>query len=200
MANTQRKCPYKNCKHGNVVDISTDEYMKVGNRYYHKECLLEKKASEAKRSCGYSHCKHGGVVDTQSDEYIEDNGKFYHMDCYSEKRAFSEIIDFWYREIDEDVVFNQLQRVLQELIYKRGMEAEYVLYAIKKKAQFLNYPSGIYYAVGDKRLKANWRIIREAERLKLVKEASKKTAKMEPMFKQKEEKKSNWTNDIFGGN
>ena len=200
MANTQRKCPYKNCKHGNVVDISTDEYMKVGNRYYHKECLLEKKASEAKRSCGYSHCKHGGVVDTQSDEYIEDNGKFYHMDCYSEKRAFSEIIDFWYREIDEDVVFNQLQRVLQELIYKRGMEAEYVLYAIKKKAQFLNYPSGIYYAVGDKRLKANWRIIREAERLKLVKEASKKTAKMEPMFKQKEEKKSNWTTDIFGGN
>ena len=200
MANTQRKCPYKNCKHGNVVDISTDEYMKVGNRYYHKECLLEKKASEAKRSCGYSHCKHGGIVDTQSDEYIEDNGKFYHMDCYSEKRAFSEIIDFWYREIDEDVVFNQLQRVLQELIYKRGMEAEYVLYAIKKKAQFLNYPSGIYYAVGDKRLKANWRIIREAERLKLVKEASKKTAKMEPMFKQKEEKKSNWTTDIFGGN
>ena len=200
MANTQRKCPYKNCKHGNVVDISTDEYMKVGNRYYHKECLLEKKASEAKKSCGYSHCKHGGVVDTQSDEYIEDNGKFYHMDCYSEKRAFSEIIDFWYREIDEDVVFNQLQRVLQELIYKRGMEAEYVLYAIKKKAQFLNYPSGIYYAVGDKRLKANWRIIREAERLKLVKEASKKTAKMEPMFKQKEEKKSNWTTDIFGGN
>ena len=200
MANTQRKCPYKNCKYGGVVDISTDEYMKVGNRYYHKECLLEKKAYEAKRSCGYSHCKHGGVVDTQSDECIEDNGKFYHMDCYSEKRAFSEIIDFWYREIDEDVVFNQLQRVLQELIYKRGMEAEYVLYAIKKKAQFLNYPSGIYYAVGDKRLKANWRIIREAERLKLVKEASKKTAKMEPMFKQKEEKKSNWTTDIFGGN
>lgn len=200
MANTQRKCPYKNCKHGNVVDISTDEYMKVGNRYYHKECLLEKRASEAKRSCGYSHCKHGGVVDTQSDEYIEDNGKFYHMDCYSEKRAFSEIIDFWYREIDEDVVFNQLQRVLQELIYKRGLEAEYVLYAIKKKAQFLNYPSGIYYAVGDKRLKANWRIIREAEHLKLVKEASKKSAKMEPMFKQKEEKKSNWTTDIFGGN
>ena len=200
MANTQKKCPYKNCKYGGVVDISTDEYMKVGNRYYHKECLLEKKAYEAKRSCGYSHCKHGGVVDTQSDECIEDNGKFYHMDCYSEKRAFSEIIDFWYREIDEDVVFNQLQRVLQELIYKRGMEAEYVLYAIKKKAQFLNYPSGIYYAVGDKRLKANWRIIREAERLKLVKEASKKTAKMEPMFKQKEEKKSNWTTDIFGGN
>lgn len=200
MAKTQRKCPYKNCKHGNVVDISTDEYMKVGNRYYHKECLLEKRASEAKRSCGYSHCKHGGVVDTQSDEYIEDNGKFYHMDCYSEKRAFSEIIDFWYREIDEDVVFNQLQRVLQELIYKRGLEAEYVLYAIKKKAQFLNYPSGIYYAVGDKRLKANWRIIREAEHLKLVKEASKKSAKMEPMFKQKEEKKSNWTTDIFGGN
>ena len=199
MANTQRKCPYKNCKYGGVVDISTDEYMKVGNRYYHKECLLEKKAYEAKRSCGYSHCKHGGVVDTQSDECIEDNGKFYHMDCYSEKRAFSEIIDFWYREIDEDVVFNQLQRVLQELIYKRGLEAEYVLYAIKKKAQFLNYPSGIYYAVGDKRLKANWRIIREAERLKLVKEASKKTAKMEPMFKQKEEKKSNWTTDIFGG-
>ena len=200
MANTQRKCPYKNCKYGGVVDISTDEYMKVGSRYYHKECLLEKKASEAKKSCGYSHCKHGGVVDTQSDGYIEDNGKFYHMDCYSEKRAFSEIIDFWYREIDEDVVFNQLQRVLQELIYKRGLEAEYVLYAIKKKAQFLNYPSGIYYAVGDKRLKANWRIIREAERLKLVKEASKKSAKMEPMFKQKEEKKSNWTTDIFGGN
>lgn len=42
MANTQRKCPYKNCKYGNVVDISTDEYTKVGSRYYHSECLLEK--------------------------------------------------------------------------------------------------------------------------------------------------------------
>ena len=199
MANTQRQCPYKNCKYGNVVDISTDEYTKVGNRYYHSECLLEKRASEAKRDCGYSHCKHGGVVDTQTDEYIEENKRCYHVDCYSEKKAIAEIIDFWYREIDEDVVFNQLQRVLRELIYKRGFEAEYVLYAIKKKAKVLNYPSGIYYVVGNKRLKANWRIIREAERLKLVKEASKKNAKMEPVFKQKEEKKSNWTTDIFGG-
>ena len=199
MANTQRKCPYKNCKYGNVVDISTDEYTKVGSRYYHSECLLEKRASEAKRDCGYSHCKHGGVVDTQTDEYIEENKRCYHVDCYSEKKAIAEIIDFWYREIDKDVVFNQLQRVLRELIYKRGFEAEYVLYAIKKKAKVLNYPSGIYYVVGNKRLKANWRIIREAERLKLVKEASKKNAKMEPVFKQKEEKKSNLTTDIFGG-
>ena len=152
-----------------------------------------------KKKCGYKKCKHDGIVNTDSDDCVEENGKYYHRDCLREKNAIAEIIDFWYREIDEDVVFNQLRRVIDQLVYQRRMDASYILFAIKKKAKFLNYPSGIYYAVGDKRLKADWRILHEAEILKEVKAKSSKSAKMEPIFQCTETKKTQWGSDIFGG-
>ena len=96
-------------------------------------------------------------------------------------------------------MFNQLRRVIDQLVYQRRMDASYILFAIKKKAKFLNYPSGIYYAVGDKRLKAEWRILHEAEILKEVKAKSSKSAKMEPIFQCTETKKAQWGSDIFGG-
>lgn len=40
--NTIRKCGYPHCKHGGGVDIAKDDYEKIGNKYYHKECILEK--------------------------------------------------------------------------------------------------------------------------------------------------------------
>ena len=95
-------------------------------------------------------------------------------------------------------MFNQLRRVIDQLVYQRGMDASYILFAIKKKAKFLNYPSGIYYAVGDKRLKADWRILHEAEILKEVRAKSNKSAKMEPAFQYAEAKKTQWGSDIFG--
>ena len=197
MANI-RKCPYKNCLHGGSVDIDKDEFVKIGNRYFHPDCFEEKRKQSVKKKCGYSKCKHDGIVNTDSDDCVEENGKYYHRDCLREKNAIAEIIDFWYREIDEDVVFNQLRRVIDQLVYQRGMDASYILFAIKKRAKFLNYPSGIYYAVGDKRLKADWRILHEAEILKEVKAKSNKSAKMEPAFQYAEAKKTQWGSDIFG--
>lgn len=196
MANI-RKCPYKNCSHGGSIDIDKEEFVKIGGRYFHSDCFEEKRKQSAKKKCGYKKCKHGGIVNTDSDDCVEENGKFYHRDCLCEKNAIAEIIDFWYREIDEDVVFNQLRNVIDRLVYQRGIDAEFVLYAVKRKAKVLNYPAGIFYAVGDKRLKADWKIAREVEKLKAVKEASPKTKKVEPAFQYKEEKKPKW-GDIFG--
>lgn len=199
MANI-RKCPYRKCFHGGDVDIDNDVYVKIGNRYFHKDCFEAKMKDNSKKKCSYSHCKHkGDHVYTDSDDCVEENGKFYHKDCFREKNAIAEIIDFWYREIDEDVVFNQLRRTIDKLVYSRGIDAGFILFAIKKKAKYLHYPAGIFYAVDDKRLKTEWRIASEAEKLKEVKTASAKVAKMEPAFQYVEKEKPKWGTDIFGG-
>ena len=195
-----RKCPYKDCPHGRNVDIDNDEYVKIGNRYFHPDCFEKKRKASLKKKCAYSHCKHKqDPVHVGSDDCVEENGKYYHPDCLREKNDIAEIIDFWYKEIDKDVVFNQLRRVIDQLVYNRGVDAGFILYAIKKKAKYLNYPAGIFYAIGDKRLKADWKIVREAEKLKAVKKASEKATKIEPAFQYVEKEKPKWGADIFGG-
>ncbi len=150
------------------------------------------------KRCKYSHCKHStDVIDLENDEYVEENGRFFHADCKHEKDTRAEIIDYWYRNIDEDVIFNQLSKILDRLLYSEKIDCDYILFALKKKAKFLNHPPGLVYAVKDKELKKEWDFKKKLEQFNKSKVDVIKND--EPSFTYNESNSKKKFGDIFGG-
>lgn len=160
-------------------------------------------AKSVEKKCNYSHCKHDTkIIDISKDDYqIEENGKYIHTDCKREKDTMLEIIDFWYRNIDADVIFTQLRRLLDRLVYSEHVDPDYILYAIKKKAKYLNYPPGIIYAIKDKEVKKSYE---HEQKIRAFKETlGNQVAPQqsdEPVFTYNDNSNKKKFGDIFGGN
>lgn len=152
------------------------------------------------KTCAYTHCKHESQkINIKEEEYEVDNNRYFHPDCKHEKDTVLEIIDYWCKNIDENVVFSRLRRIVDDIVYKYGYEADYVLFALKKKARFLNYPPGLFYAIKDKTVKADYE---HEKKLKAFHESQKKKVEIqkteEPSFTFKTDGKKTF-GDIFGG-
>lgn len=147
------------------------------------------------KKCQYGkHCKHGGNINPEEEQYCLDGKKYYHPDCKKEKDTILEIIDFWYRNIDDKPIFNQLRRIIDRLVYQDGYEAEYILFALKKKMSVLHHPPGLVYAVKDAGVARAWDKARkenEAEEVKVV-------IKPDTSFNFSAQKNTKFS-DIFGG-
>ena len=153
------------------------------------------------RKCCYSHCKHENIIiDPLVDDYeIESKNRYFHADCKHEKDTMLEIIDYWYKHVDKNVIFNQLRKIVDQLVYSDHIDADYILYALKKKARFLNHPPGLVYAVKDKELKKEYDF---EQKLKAFNESKNKpilNQSDEPTFTYKENDRKKKFGDIFGG-
>ena len=105
-----------------------------------------------KLRCAYKYCRHQTHEITPGEE-VERSGKLYHEDCLHEMEVIEQIIDYFYRKVNSKVVFWQLRKVLNRLIYEEGFEAEYVLFAVRRwvsQGRQLTYPAGIAYVVQNK--------------------------------------------------
>ena len=155
------------------------------------------KAKNNLRKCNYSHCKHDSKdIDISSEQFLEEKGKYYHPDCKHEKDIIYAIKDYWYKNIDKDVIFNQLTKIIERLIYKEGYEADYILYALKIKAKYLNHPPGLVYAVKDKKVRNDWEF---EQKLKSFKSSNPVISEEEPTFTFKGSEGKKKFGDIFGG-
>ena len=152
--------------------------------------------------CNYRKCKRCfEAIDISSGDYIEEKEKFYHPECKHEKDTRAEIIDFWYRQINKDVVFSSLSRIIDRLIYQDGVDCDFLLWGLKKKAKFLKHPPGLVYVARDKDLKSKWEFEKKLKEFN----ANKANVKIEsnpnnsPSFTAKETEKKSSFEDIFGG-
>ena len=151
------------------------------------------------RKCQYSHCKHNdNAISIATDDYAIENGRYYHIDCKHEKDTRAEIIDYWYKYIDKDVIFNQLVRIIDRLIYKESVDCDYLLWALKKKANVLNHPPGLVYVAKDKQLKKEWDY---KQKLKTFRENKPviEVTNNEPSFTYNDSNGKKKFGDIFGG-
>jgi len=149
------------------------------------------------KKCQYGkHCKHGGIINLDEDECCvsgKDNNRYYHPDCKKEKDVMLEIIDFWYKNVDENPIFNQLRRTIDRLVYSDGYDAEYVLFALKAKYKYLQHPPGLVYAVKDSKVSREWDIAHKSVQAAVVKPE----IKADTVFSYATQKKSKFS-DIFG--
>lgn len=152
------------------------------------------------RKCQYSHCNHPEKkVILSTDDYVEENGRYFHADCKHEKDTRADIIDFWYKNIDEDVIFNQLVRIIDRLIYKESVDADYLLWALKKKVKYLNHPPGLVYVAKDKQLRKEYDFEKKLKAFNENKGKVETKPNNEPIFTYNESDSKKKFGDIFGG-
>lgn len=130
------------------------------------------------RTCRYNNCKHGGTIDLYTDEYtMVSKGHYYHNDCLIEfkklekqkektKKDLQYIRNQWVSNINNTVVYSQLNRCLNDLL-ARGVSSDYLVFTIDYVINHnlnLRHPMGFKYFV-DKDC------VKKAYNAKLKKEA-----------------------------
>lgn len=98
-------CRYKNCKHESK-ELPKDEAFCNGNAYYHKDCWREKQEIDAKRK----------AENDRKRKKIEDR---------------KEIIDLYFRNVDNHPMYTVLQRDINYLLDKCNCPSDYLLFAAR---------------------------------------------------------------------
>ena len=119
--------------------------------------------------CRYSHCKHSERELNKADA-VRCGNTYYHADCYHEKETIDKILDTYVKLVDPHPVFGALRKIVSNLIYKQGVNADFILFALKRAAQEhrINHPPGLYYVVKDQKTIEAWnRMLAEIQKPKV---------------------------------
>lgn len=108
--------------------------------------------------CKYAHCKHE-TKDIPKGQEIKNGTGYWHEDCLKESLAIREVIDIFTKDINSNVVMPQLRRTINNIVYDKGIEAEFLLFGLKYYVSHkipLNYPGGLYYVLQNKDVQKEW--------------------------------------------
>ena len=106
-------------------------------------------------TCRYKHCSHSSNKLLKS-EAVRVGSCYYHKDCYETKKAIADIIDYFVKEVNPDVVYPVLVRTINNICFPKdnnGIPAERLLFQIKHYCTHghnLRYPGGLYYVLQDR--------------------------------------------------
>lgn len=109
------------------------------------------------RVCKYIYCKYNDKVHIDTEPFVKGKDGFYHEDCYKEKADIQLFRSLWCENINSTVVFSDLNKMLSELISKRGISVDYLLFVLQYVIDNhckLNYPAGFRYYIDNKDIKA----------------------------------------------
>lgn len=102
--------------------------------------------------CTYSSCLHDSR-NIRREDAVCVGRKYYHEDCYQTKEEIEEIVDLFVTHINPHPVQAQLQKVINNIIFKKGLGSNFLLFGLKYYIEHkipLNYPQGLYYVVQNK--------------------------------------------------
>lgn len=117
--------------------------------------------------CRWTHCRHESKDIPREDAVLGDNGCYYHKDCLEEKEKIKKIVDFWGENIDPLVNYSQLRGIINNLIYKKNIEPDYIFYTVRLgcKEGWLHYPQGLYRSLDNFKRHDDWRRSVEAQKI-----------------------------------
>lgn len=107
-------------------------------------------------TCKYRHCLHGENKRLLKSEAVRVGNSYYHPDCYDTKQTVAEIIDYFTKEINPDVVYMVLMKTINNIVFPKdrpGVSAERLLFQLKYYCTHgykIKYPGGIYYAIQNR--------------------------------------------------
>ena len=109
------------------------------------------------KTCKCQKCVHDTrEIDIDKDEFEHIGRYYYHKDCLKIRNDIVLIKDLWHNHISPNVVYSQLVKVLQDLIFNKGISSDYLVflmnYIIKHK-MVLRYPAGIRYYIDNQEIK-----------------------------------------------
>ncbi len=119
-----------------------------------------------KRVCRASHCLHSSKEFLPDDKIVEVGKMAYHEDCYRAISNIKEVVDLFAKKINPNVVFSELRKVINTIVYTRGIDSGLLLFGIKYYINNripLNYPQGLYYVVQNKKVQVGYQKTKTAE-------------------------------------
>jgi hypothetical protein len=78
--------------------------------------------------CSYAKCPFGGQVEKES--AVKDGSRYYHPVCKNEVDNRKAIVDI-FKDINPGVVYQQLNAVLNSILYTKGISSDFVLFCMK---------------------------------------------------------------------
>lgn len=108
--------------------------------------------------CKYKHCLHPDNKPFPKIDAVKVGSVFYHKDCYELKNTIAEIIDYFTKEVNPDVVHMILVKTINNIVFpkgKPGVPAERLLFQLKYRNTHggkgkIHYPAGLYYVLQDR--------------------------------------------------
>lgn len=122
--------------------------------------------------CRYAHCNHE-TKELNAEDAVCENKMYYHQDCYQMRKNINEIIQVFVEKVNPDVVMSALRRVVNDIVFNRGISSEQLLFGINyyiKNNIPLNYPGGLYYVIQDRGAKQEYEKLQD---MKFIKEEKK---------------------------
>jgi hypothetical protein len=108
--------------------------------------------------CAFKHCQHDSCNILQ-DEAVKVGQRYMHEDCAKISENISKIKELYYTKISNTVVIKQLVNVINNLIFKKNIDSNFLLfalnYAISEKIS-INSPYGLHYLIDNKKVKEIW--------------------------------------------
>lgn len=106
--------------------------------------------------CQYKHCLHEEDKELLKTDAVQVGKRYYHRDCYEVKGQIEELIDYFAKKLNPNVVFTVLMRTIDNIVFpknKEGIPAERLLFQVKyfcTHGHKIQYPGGLYYALQDR--------------------------------------------------
>jgi len=152
-------------------------------------------------TCGFKYCSHENKKVPEG-EAIKSGTRYFHKDCLRVRDNMDAVKRIYYENISNTVVIAQLVKVIQTIVINKGVDSEFLLFAIKyavAKKMTIRSPYGLHYLIDNAMIKNAW----NAKQAKEEKQKITELAKLQPResevtFTVAKRKKEGF-DSIFGG-
>lgn len=103
--------------------------------------------------CGFAHCMCDEPL--TDDNCIIQGSRRWHKKCFQAKETAEEIRKYYRANISSQVTMSFLNSVLNDVLYKKKVDAEYLLFALKyayETNKEIKSPVYLHYLADDKRI------------------------------------------------
>lgn len=111
--------------------------------------------------CKYKNCIFGNTEIPEGTEVLVGK-QWCHPECAKIRENITSIIDLFTKYMNEDVIYAQLVKTINTMIFVKGIDSEMIEYGLRyyiHKKKKINYPGGLYYMIQDKEVQNYWNTV-----------------------------------------
>ena len=108
--------------------------------------------------CAFKHCQHESC-EVPQDSAVKVGNRYMHKDCARISQDIENIKSTYYEKISNTVVMKRLGSVVNNIIFSKNINSEYLLFALNHaiKAKIpVKSPYGLHYLIDNQRIKDIW--------------------------------------------
>lgn len=108
--------------------------------------------------CGFKGCSHPEDKIPTGEGVIKGR-MYYHQECYDDMNTIQQIRSFYTTKISNTVVISYLNRVINDIVYKKHVKPDMLLFALKYAVshhQRISSPAYLHYLVDNYKVKQEY--------------------------------------------